>query len=124
MNFANTLVPRNPGMVFCYISGRSTNENGKMMWARVKGKTESGLAKLDFKRVYNFRPGVMTPTKGLKNTLSLYKYLGWLMPVIKLLSPGSVSSLKQVGLAMINAVDKGYEKQILEVQDIIALSRK
>jgi len=124
MNFANALVTRNPGMVFCYISGRSTNENGKMMWARIKGKTESDLVKLNFKRVYNFRPGVMTPTKGLKNTLSLYKYLGWLMPLIKLLSPGSVSSLKQVGLAMINAVDKGYEKQILEVKDIIALSKK
>src|SRR5215470_19540344 len=124
MNFANTLVPRNPGMVFCYISGRSTNENGKMMWARVKGKTESDLMKLNFKRVYNFRPGVMTPTKGLKNTLSLYKYLGWLMPFIKLMSPGSISSLKQVGLAMINAVEKGYEKQILEVKDIISLSEK
>ena len=38
MNFAKTLVPRNPGMIFCYISGKSTNENGRMMWARVKGK--------------------------------------------------------------------------------------
>jgi hypothetical protein len=124
MNFANTLGARNPGMVFCYISGRSTNENGKMMWARVKGKTESDLMKLNFKRVYNFRPGVMTPTTGLKNTLSLYKYLGWLLPVIKLLAPGSVSSLKEVGLAMINAVQKGYEKQILEVKDIVALAKK
>jgi hypothetical protein len=66
----------------------------------------------------------MTPTKGLKNTLSLYKYLGWLLPVIKLLAPGSVCSLKEVGLAMINAVEKGYEKQILEVKDILALSKK
>jgi len=124
MNFANTLVHRNPGMTFCYISGRSTNENGKMMWARVKGKTETDLMKLNFKTVYNFRPGVMTPTKGLKNTLSLYKYLGWLLPVIKLLAPASVSSLKEVGLAMINAAEKGYEKQILEVKDIVALSKR
>ena len=124
MNFANTLVSRNPGMVFCYISGKSTDENGKMMWARVKGKTEADLMKLNFKKVYNFRPGVIAPTKGLKNTLSLYKYLGWLLPVIKLLAPGSVSSLKELGLAMINAVDKGYEKQILEVKDIVALSKK
>jgi len=123
-NFANTLVSRNRGMTFCYVSGRSTNENGKMMWARVKGKTETDLMKLNFKKVYNFRPGVMTPTKGLKNTLSLYKYLGWLLPVIKLLAPASVSSLKEVGLAMINSVEKGYDKQILEVRDIIALSKK
>ena len=124
MNFANTLVPRNPGMVFCYISGKSTNENGKMMWARVKGRTESDLMKLNFKKVYNFRPGIMTPTKGLKNTLSFYKYVGWLIPFVKLISPGTVSSLREVGLAMINAVEKGYDKQILEVRDIIALSKK
>ena len=124
MNFAHTLVSRNHGMTFCYISGRSTNENGKMMWARVKGKTETDLMKLNFQKVYNFRPGVMTPTKGLKNTLSLYKYLGWLLPVIKLLAPASVSSLKEVGIAMINVVQKGYEKQILEVRDIVALSKK
>jgi hypothetical protein len=124
MNFARTLVPRNPGMTFCYISGRSTNENGKMMWARVKGKTESDLMKLSFKRAYNFRPGIMIPTKGLKNTLSFYKYTSWLIPFIKLISPASVSSLKQLGLAMINAVEKGYDKQILEVKDIIALSKK
>jgi hypothetical protein len=124
MNFANTLVPRNPGMIFCYISGKGTNENGKMMWARVKGRTESDLMNLNFKKVYNFRPGVMTPTKGLKNTLSFYKYAGWLIPFVKLSSPGTVSSLKEVGLAMINAVDKGYGKQILEVKDIIALSKK
>lgn len=124
MNFARALAPRNPGMIFCYISGKSTNENGKMMWARVKGKTESDLMKLNFKKVYNFRPGIMTPTKGLKNTLSFYKYAGWLIPFVKLISPGTVSSLKEVGLAMINAVEKGYEKQILEVKDIIALSKK
>jgi phage tail sheath protein FI len=124
MNFATILVKRNPEMIFCYISGKSTNENGKMMWARVKGKTESDLMKLNFKRVYNFRPGVITPTKGLKNTLSFYKYLGWLIPFIKFISPGSVSSLKELGLAMINAVDKGYEKQILEVKDIATLSKR
>jgi len=124
MNFAFTLVRRNPEMVFCYISGKSTNENGRMMWARVKGKTESDLVKLNFKKAYNFRPGIMTPTKGLKNTLGFYKYAAWLLPVIKLFAPGSVSSLKELGLAMINAVDKGYEKQILEVKDIIALSKK
>jgi len=124
MYFAKALVSGNPGMVFCYISGKSTNENGKMMWARVKGRTESDLMKLNFKKVYNFRPGIMTPTKGLKNTLGFYKYVGWLIPFVKLISPGTVSSLREVGLAMINAVEKGYDKQILEVRDIIALSKK
>jgi uncharacterized protein YbjT (DUF2867 family) len=124
MNFATTLAGGNPRMVFCYISGAGTNERGRMMWARIKGKTESELTKLGFQRVYNFRPGIIAPTKGLKNTLRFYKYLGWLIPVIKLISPGSVSSLKELGMAMINAASKGYEKQTLEVKDIIALSKR
>jgi len=126
MNFATVLSSQNPGMIFCYISGAGTDssEKGRLMWARVKGKTENDLGKLPFKKVYNFRPGVMKPTKGLKNTLGFYKYLGWLIPVVKLLSPNSVSTLREVGLAMINAADKGYEKQILEVQDIIALAKR
>jgi hypothetical protein len=126
LNFATTLLHRNPDMTFCYISGASTDstEKGKSMWARVKGKTENDLMKLPFKNVYNFRPGIMKPTKGLKNTLSFYKYLGWLIPIIKLFAPGSILSLKQVGHAMINAVTKGYEKHILEVKDIGSLSGK
>ena len=126
MNFATTLARQNSQMIFCYISGAATDstEKGRIMWARVKGKTENDLAKLPFKKVYNFRPGIIKPIKGLKNTLSLYKYLGWLIPVIKLIVPKKISSLRELGLAMINAANKGYEKQILEVKDIIVLSKK
>jgi hypothetical protein len=126
MNFATTLVNRNPGMVFCYVSGAGTDstEKGRIMWARVKGKTENDLMKLPFKNVYNFRPGIIKPTKGLKNTLRFYKYFGWLLPVIRFVAPKYITTLKELGVAMINAASKGYEKQILEVKDILILSKK
>jgi len=124
MHFAKTLSRSNPNMTFCYISGSGTNENGKMMWQRVKGTTESDLIKLPFKQVYNFRPGIIKPTKGLKNTLSFYKWLGWMFPIIKAIAPQSVVTLKQIGDAMINATMQGYEKNILEVKDIIELSKR
>jgi uncharacterized protein YbjT (DUF2867 family) len=126
MNFAETVLKQNPAMVFCYISGASTDssEKGRMMWARVKGKTENDLMKLSFKKAYNFRPGIIEPTKGLKNTLKFYNYLGWLIPVIRFFGPNSIVSLKQLGLAMINAATKGYEKQVLEVKDIVELAKR
>lgn len=126
MQVAQTLSKLNPGMTFCYISGASTDstEKGRMMWARVKGKTENDLMKLSFKQVYNFRPAVIQPTKGLKNTLRYYKYFGWLLPVIRLLAPNYITTLKQLGIAMINATTKGYEKQIMEVKDILELSKR
>ena len=124
MNVAGMLASQNNDMIFCYISGASTDssEKGRIMWARVKGKTENDLMKLPFKQVYNFRPGYMQPTKGLKNTLRFYKYVSWLYPVLRLLLPKSVSTLRELGLAMIQVTLKGYSKHILEVKDILALA--
>lgn len=124
LHVAQTVSSLNEQMTFCYISGAGTDssEKGRQMWARVKGRTENDLAKLPFRKVYNFRPGALTPTKGLKNTLSYYKYLGWLVPVVKVIAPNSISTLKQLGIAMIRAVKSDFNKQTIEVKDIIQLA--
>lgn len=111
-------------MTFCYVSGASTDstEKGKSMWARVKGKTENDLMKLPFKKAYMFRPGYMHPTPGLKNTLKYYAYVSWLYPLFRVAFPGVVSTLKELGVAMINVTTKGYDKSILEVKDIVRLA--
>ena len=123
--FADILVKLNPDLTFCYVSGSGTDstEKGKIMWARVKGRTENYLIKL-FPKAYMFRPALILPTKGLKNKLTLYKIFYPLLPVVKLLFPKYVCSLKEVGLAMINSVIRGYEKNRLEVGDIIKLAKK
>jgi uncharacterized protein YbjT (DUF2867 family) len=120
LNFAQTVSRLNAGMQFCYISGAGTDssEKGRQMWARVKGKTENDLKKTGFKAVYNFRPGMLQATPGQKNVLSYYKKISWLLPVFRFLTPGFVSSLKELGNAMINSVFIGYEKDTLEVKDI------
>ena len=126
MHIAKVLSEQNKEMVFCYISGVATDssEKGGSMWARVKGKTENDLMKLPFKKVYNFRPGMLKPTKGMKNTLSYYKYLGWLYYPLRAVFPQFVSTLKELGLAMINASSQGYSKNILEVKDIVAIAKE
>lgn len=125
MNFAKTLAKQNKDLCFCYISGAATDssEKGKSMWARVKGKTENDLMKL-FLNAYMFRPGYMQPTPGLKNTLKYYKYVKWMYPFFKVVFPNFVSTLSELGRAMINAALKGYELKILEVKDIKTLARR
>jgi len=124
MHVAQTLAKLNTDMTFCYVSGAATDstEQGKSMWARVKGKTENHLMQLPFKKAYMFRPGYMQPTKGLKNTLKYYGAIGWMYPALRRLFPKYVSTLAELGRAMINAVRKGYDKQILEVPDIVRLA--
>jgi hypothetical protein len=125
MHVAETLLKQNSDLTFCYVSGAGTDSTeSKGMWARVKGKTENDLLKLPFKNAFMFRPGLIQPTPGLKNTLKFYNYLGWLIPVIKAFSSNGVTSLKEIGVAMINTVTKGYEKHVLEVPDIKALAKR
>lgn len=121
MTFAGQLVKWNPDMVFNFVSGGHTDstEKGKIMWARVKGKTENALMKLPFKAQYNFRPGFMKPFKQQKNVKAIFKPVIWIFPI---LLPKLALTLKQVGEAMINAVIKGYPKQVLEIADIKILA--
>jgi hypothetical protein len=126
MHMAEILSQQNPEMTFCYISGAGTDstEKGRVNWARVKGKTENDLMKLPFKQVFAFRPGFLQPSKGLKNVHRYYGVFILLYPVFRLLMPNFVSTLKELGLAMINSVLYGYEKPVLEVKDIVELSKK
>jgi uncharacterized protein YbjT (DUF2867 family) len=125
LHFAETLSAINPNMIFNYVSGAQTDssEKGKIMWARVKGRTENALMQLPFKKVYNFRPGLMKPMAGQIHLKSLYKILAVFYPLFNVLMPNQVSTLSVVGLAMIKSVTKGYTKQILEVKDIKALAK-
>lgn len=119
--FATTLARLNPGMVLVHISGAQTDgtEQGKVMWARVKGKAENALMRLAFRGVYNFRPGLMKPVAGQKNLKRSYRMLLPLFPVVNLFFPAL--TLNEVGQAMIRCVQSGAPKQVLEVSDIKAL---
>jgi hypothetical protein len=126
MNFGQILSKLNPDMTFCYVSGAGTDssEKGRIMWARVKGKTENDLMKLQFKNVYAFRPAFMKPTKGQKNTPKFYKYILWLYFVLHPLFPQYFGTLSDVGLAMINCIVYGFDKKVLEAKDIARLAKK
>jgi hypothetical protein len=78
--------------------------------------------RLGFPMVYNFRPGFMQPTRGQRNIKSYYKAIGSLYPILRVLMPNQVSTMREVARAMINSVLKGYPKQVLEIRDIKALA--
>lgn len=115
----------NPDMVFCYVSGAGTDssEQGRSMWARVKGKTENDLMKLPFKAVYAFRPGFIKPTPGLRNALRFAKVLAPLYPVLHPLLPNYMCTLEEVGLAMVHVAAIGSPQKVLENRDISVLGR-
>ena len=124
LNFAKTLIniygERSRTMVFTYVSGVGTDstEKGRSMWARVKGKTENDLLKLPFRDAYMFRPGYIHPIKGLQKTYKIYKVLSPLYSMFEKLFPNYVGTLQELGNSMIYVTQNGYEKKILECEDI------
>jgi uncharacterized protein YbjT (DUF2867 family) len=124
ISVARILSRLNPGMTFIYVSGSGTDstERGRMMWARVKGKTENALLKMPFKAVYMFRPGYIQPLHGIRTKTkwygTVYAIVGPLYPVWKLLFPKYVTTTECVGRAMLNVAKRGAPKSVLENQDI------
>ncbi len=121
---AKTLAQVNPNMTFIYVSGMGTDstEQGRVMWARVKGKTENALLRLPFKAVYLFRPAGIQPLHGIKSKTKLYRMIyalsAPLFPLLNALFPHYLTTTEKIGRAMINVAMRGYSKQILETQDI------
>ena len=124
---ARALSRLNPGMTFIYVSGAGTDstEQGRVMWARVKGKTENDLLKLPFKAVYIFRPAAIVPLHGIKSRTALYRIpyviLGPILPWMSTRFPKYVTTTGQIGRAMLKAVRQGAPKSVLESADINAL---
>jgi uncharacterized protein YbjT (DUF2867 family) len=121
---ATTLSRLNPGMTFGYISGAGadSSEKGRIMWARVKGRTENALLRLPFKAVYLFRPGAIQPLHGITSRTRLYRILyrvlGPFLPLLKKISPDNLTTTEQLGRAMLRAAQNGAPKAVLEMRDI------
>lgn len=126
MAAADILCRLNPKMTFIYVSGSGTDssEQGKIMWARVKGKTENALLKMPFAAAYMFRPGIIQPLDGIQSKTKMYrvfyKLSKPLLPLLRSLFPDHVLTTKQIGQAMLNVARRGYPKPILESKDIRA----
>src|ERR1700693_2079438 len=116
MAAAEMLSRLNPAMTFMYVSGAGTDssERGRIMWARVKGKTENALLRLPFKSAYMFRPGIIEPLHEAKSRTPLYNLfyaLGRpLFPVIRFAFPDRIVTTEQVGRAMLAVARHGFPK--------------
>jgi uncharacterized protein YbjT (DUF2867 family) len=123
-SFARTVLERNPGIVFTYVSGAGTDTNGRQMWARVKGRTEDALLAMDFGDAYMFRLGMMLPDSDVQSKT------GWVNTMYTLLRPlfplfqrsKWVTTSTKMGRAMINTLRYPPEHSVLESQQINELA--
>jgi uncharacterized protein YbjT (DUF2867 family) len=119
------LAAAHPGATFCYVSGEGTDSTGRgrVMWARVKGRTENALLALPLD-AYMFRPGFIRARPGKKSKTALYRaayaVLAPLFPLLQRVAPTHVTTVENIGRAMIRCAAEGYPKRVLENADINA----
>lgn len=123
LQIAEVIGRLNPCSTFCYVSGAGTDssEKGRIMWARVKGKTENDLQKLKLE-VYNFRPALMIPRKEAKNAPKFYHNFFGFLKLMEKVMPRYICRLDLVGKAMINVALQPVKNRTLEVRDIRRLN--
>jgi uncharacterized protein YbjT (DUF2867 family) len=125
---AGILTRLNSQMTFVYVSGAGTDssERGRVMWARVKGKTENALLRLPFRAAYMFRPGAIQPLHGLSSRTASYRLVynltKPLLPLLRSAFPNFILTTEQIGRAMLAVARYGAPKRILESKDINAIA--
>jgi uncharacterized protein YbjT (DUF2867 family) len=119
----------NPTMTFVYVSGAGTDgsEQGRSMWARVKGRTENALLRMGFRGAYMFRPGLIVPMHEIKSKTKAYRILYSMtkpiLPLLRRAFPNQVVTTEELGLAMLLAARGKATKSVLETGDLRTLLR-
>ncbi len=126
---AEALARVNPQMVFVYVSaaGADSKEQSRIMWERVRGRTENALFKLPFRAVYVLRPGMIEPQDGIKSRTAAYRLFYSLtkplLPLLRAALPNHVLSTRQMGQAMLAMTRSGSRSRVLEMADIAQVGK-
>ncbi|WP_328418800.1 MULTISPECIES: NAD-dependent epimerase/dehydratase family protein [unclassified Micromonospora] len=120
---ARLLAEVSPSVTFVYVSGVGTDSTGRgrVMWARVKGRTENAVRDL-LPNGYAARPGFIQPTHGAVSRTRWYRVLyavtSPLFPVVSRLFPNQVTSTDRLGQAMLRVAREGSPRRVLAGKDL------
>lgn len=130
INFAKTFIEVNPDSTFIYVSGQGTDssEKGRMMWARVKGKTENELLAMNFKQAFMFRPGIIRPMRGIQSRTNwysfFYKIIKPFWPLLIAIFGNGITDTIKIGQAMINVTLNGSDQRHFDNRGINKFAEK
>jgi uncharacterized protein YbjT (DUF2867 family) len=121
MAAARVLAPLGEKLTFVYVSGEGTDADSRLMWSRVKARTEREIMAM-FPNGFAFRPGFIQPTYGVRAKTGwydiAYTVIAPLVPLVRRVAPRYVTSTDEVGRAMLRAARGGYRKRIVTTADM------
>ena len=111
---AHMLKSRSPGAAFHYISGKGTDANSRMLWARVKAHAEQDLMELI--DAICWRPAYIDA----KPSGSMPKFYAWFAPLGRLAKPFPSLYVhgNDLGGAMLQATVESIRRRVIENAEI------
>lgn len=118
--FAKQLRNNSPHARLCFLSGAGADrtEKSKGGFALYKGIAENRIAETGLEH-YNFRPGYIYPVMPRKEPNFMYQIMRIFYPVLKILGDKYSITSTNLAQALFLVGLKGYDKEILENEDIV-----
>ncbi len=105
----------NPDCTFIFLSGEGADntEQSKTIFARVKGKAENELNKMQLKKLFIVRPAGIKPINKNPKTAFSNKLMIPFFPLFELLMPNFVISSAQLAKAMLYIALNGNKNKLI-----------
>ena len=123
---AKAMLAVNPSIHFVFLSGNGADrsEKSKVLFARLKGKTENALLQSGLKNITIARPDAIWPKHKNKNAPFAYKLIIPFFPLIEKFAPRKIIGSEQLAKALLYLVKNAGEKNTYENMELRLLGEK
>ena len=124
---AKTIASVNPDMRFIFVSGMGADstERSRMLFGRIKGKTENDLVKESgLKQTYTVRPAAILSSQPIPNKPWFERALQPVMHVVKVIKPSWVISCIGLARVILYLAKNGHHATLFENQDLNDIIRE
>ncbi len=123
---AKAMLAVNPSLHFVFLSGNGADrtEKSKVLFARMKGKTENALLKSGLKIITIARPDAIWPKHKNKNAPFAYKLVTPFFPLIELFRPRKIIGSEPLAKALLYLAKNPGEKNTYENMELRQLGGK
>jgi len=117
---AKAMLAINPSIHFVFLSGNGADrsEKSKVLFERMKGKTENALLQSGLKKVTIARPDAIWPKHRNKRAPFAYKLVAPLFPLIELLAPRKIIGSAALAKALLHLAKNPGEKNTYENMEL------
>jgi len=126
MAAAKAMLAVNPLIHFIFLSGNGADrsEKSKVLFAKLKGKTENALLQLGFKNITIARPDAIWPKHKNKNAPLAYKLAFPFFPLVEKFAPSKIIGSVQLAKALLHLAKNAGGKNTYENMELRLLGEK